>query len=202
VPADRVGVALAPVHRDRGQLGGALTDRRPVLRGSLVDRLFGLDLRGFGVPALLVLVIRGVELGEEPIGGGLPLALAAPDQPAAAVIADQRQVAVALSPRDLVDRDLKQIAEPVAVQQLGATRSLIRPIVCQSIRVSRQVAVLSVLVASQATRLSKSRVNRAPARANGTPSTRTPCTGQRSRLRRAWTASRHTPRARCRQSES
>jgi len=34
------------------------------------------------------------------------------------VIADEREVAVALSPRDLVDRDLEQIAETVAVKQL------------------------------------------------------------------------------------
>ena len=34
------------------------------------------------------------------------------------MIADDRQVAVALSPRDLVDRDLKQTCEPVAVDQL------------------------------------------------------------------------------------
>ena len=65
------------------------------------------------------------------------------------------------------------------------TRSMIRPIVCQSIRVSRQVAVLSVFVTSHATKSSKSRVKRAPSRANGTPSTRTPCSGQRSRRNRA-----------------
>ena len=35
------------------------------------------------------------------------------------------------------------------------------------------------------TRFSKSRVNRAPSRANGTPSTCAPCSGQRSRLSRA-----------------
>ena len=63
---------------------------------------------------------RRVELFEEGVGGGLALALAAPHHAAAAVIADQRQVAVALSPRDLVDRDLKQIAEPVGVEQLAA----------------------------------------------------------------------------------
>jgi hypothetical protein len=39
---------------------------------------------------------------------------------------------------------------------------MIRPIVCQSIRVSRQVAVLSVFVTSHATRFSKSAVNLAP----------------------------------------
>ena len=38
----------------------------------------------------------------------------------------------------------------------------------------------------------------APSRANGTPSTCTPCSGQRSRRRLAWTSSRQTPRSRCR----
>ena len=53
--------------------------------------------------------------------------------------------------------------------------------------------VVSHLVISHATRSSKSRVNRAPSRANGTPSTSAPCSGQRRRLSRAW---RQTPRSR------
>src|SRR5450755_2610214 len=44
---------------------------------------------------------------------------------------------------------------------------MIRPTVCQLIRVSRTVVVVSHLVISHATRSSKSRVNRAPSRANG-----------------------------------
>lgn len=55
----------------------------------------------------------GVELCEEPVGGGLPFPLAAPHDAATAVITDQREVAVSLSPRDLIDRDLKQIRQPV-----------------------------------------------------------------------------------------
>ncbi len=78
---------------------------------------------------------------------------------------------MALTPRDLVDRNLKQTRETIAVQQLLADTHDHPAIVAQSIRVSRQVAVLSVLVASYATRFSKSRVKRAPSRANGTPST-------------------------------
>jgi hypothetical protein len=58
------------------------------------------------------------------------------------------------------------------------------------------IVVLSVRVTNHATRSSKSAVNRAPARANGTPSTGTPCSGQRSRLRLALTSSRHTPPSR------
>jgi len=54
-----------------------------------------------------------VQFGEELIGGGLPLALTAPHHAPAEVIADQRQVAMTLAPRDLVDRDLKQIAETI-----------------------------------------------------------------------------------------
>jgi len=57
---------------------------------------------------------------------------------------------------------------PVAI-----TRSMIRPTLSQSMRTWRHNAVLSIVVASHPTRSSKSRVNRAPARANGTPSVRT-----------------------------
>ncbi len=102
------------------------------LAGALADLMLGVGgfggLLGSGLGrltlalALLAALGRavglGVELGEELIGGGLALALAAPHHAAAPVIADHRQVAVALSPRDLVDRDLKQTAEPVAVDQL------------------------------------------------------------------------------------
>ena len=42
------------------------------------------------------------------------------------------------------------------------TRVMIRPTVSQSTRTSRQIAVLSIVVANQPTRSSKSRVNRAP----------------------------------------
>jgi hypothetical protein len=56
-----------------------------------------------------------------------------------------------LPPRDLIDRDLEQIAEPVLRAQVLAGDTLNDlPIVCQSILASRQAAVLSVLVASHA----------------------------------------------------
>jgi hypothetical protein len=79
---------------------------------------------------------------------------------------------------------------------------MIRPTVSQSIRSIRLIVDLSVRVASHATKHSKSRVNSAPGRANGTPSVRAPCTGHHSRRRRQWTSSRQTPRSRCRQTES
>jgi hypothetical protein len=95
-----------------GRDGRAGTERDHDRRLSRLTRLLGvLGSGGLG---------RRVELGEEAIGGGLALALAAPHHAAAAVIADQRQVAVAPSPRDLVDRDLEQIAQPVGVDQLLA----------------------------------------------------------------------------------
>jgi len=104
VLSDRLGVALAHVHRDRGELGGALADR---MLGVCFGGLLGLGQGGWGVLTMLGVVIGAVELGEELIGGGLALALGAPHHAAASVIADKREVAVALSPRDLVDRDLK-----------------------------------------------------------------------------------------------
>src|SRR6266498_2096137 len=51
----------------------------------------------------------------------------APIAGSAAVIADQRQVAVALAPRDLVDRDLKQIAQPVGLIEMLAADTLDDP---------------------------------------------------------------------------
>ena len=63
---------------------------------------------------------RGVEHVKELIGGGLPLALGAPHHGALAMIADQREVAMALAPRDLIQRDLKQVVEPIGREQLVA----------------------------------------------------------------------------------
>ena len=82
------------------------------------------------------------------------------------------------------------------------TRLTIRPTVSQSIRSIRLIVVLSVRVASRATRHSKSRVNSERGRANGTPSVRAPCTGHHSRRRRQWISSRQTPKSRWRQTES
>jgi len=69
---------------------------------------------------------------------------------------------------------------------------MIRPTVLQSIRTSLVIVVLSVLVASHATSPSKSRVNPERCRANGTPSTLTPCCGHCSRLSWARTSRRQT----------
>jgi hypothetical protein len=82
------------------------------------------------------------------------------------------------------------------------TRSMIRPVVSQSIRTRRRRAVLSMVVASHPTRSSKSRVKREPARANGTPWVRTPWVGQARRARAARICRRHRPRSRCRHVEA
>ena len=139
VLADALGVAAGHVHRDRPQPGGAREDRGLDLAIGLEPRALdavagrdgragterdhdrglwrltrlrgGLGSRGLG---------RRVELFEEGVGGGLPLALRAPHHAPLAVIADQREIPMPLAPRDLVDRDLKQIAEPVGVDQLAA----------------------------------------------------------------------------------
>jgi len=58
---------------------------------------------------------------------------------------------------------------------------MIRPTVRQWIRTIQVIVLLSVRVASHATRSSTSRVKSELARANGTPSTRTPCVGHTSR---------------------
>ncbi len=88
---------------------------------------------------------------------------------------------MAPAPRDLIDRDLKQVVETVGRRQLIAEALMIGPMVSQSIRTSRQTAVRAVVVIRRQTRSSKSRVNGAPSRGNGTPSTCTPCSGQRNR---------------------
>src|SRR6266498_3608038 len=71
------------------------------------------------------------------------------------------------------------------------TRAQIAPTVCQATRTSRRTAVLSILVASHATRSSKSRVKPDSTLANGTPSVRTPWVGQSIRRSLALT----TPQA-------
>jgi len=63
------------------------------------------------------------------------------------VIADQRQVAMTLAPRDLVDRDLKQIAERSESISSPATRSMIRPI--SPVDPNQRRSRLVVLLASQ-----------------------------------------------------
>ena len=59
----------------------------------------------------------------------------------------------------------------------------------------------AMVVASHPTRSSKSRVKRDPLRAKGTPSVRTPWSGQRTRRRSARTSRRHQPRSKCRHDE-
>jgi hypothetical protein len=77
-----------------------------------------------------------------------------------------------------------------------------RPTVSQSIRTIRRIVLLSVRVASHATSCSKSRVNPLACRANGTPSTLTPCSGHSSRRSWARSSRRQTPRSKCRQTDS
>jgi len=84
----------------------------------------------------------------------------------------------------------------------ATTRAQIRPTVSQSMRTSRVIVVLSVLVAKNATRSSKSQVNRAPARANGTPSVSTPWVGQQSRRSSARTITCQRPRSSPRHDEA
>jgi integrase len=112
------------------------------------------------------------ELGEELIGGSLALALQPhtthPRAWSPTSVRYRWPLRHATSSIEISNRSLSRSSSP---RCSSATRSMIRPTVCQSILVSRQAAVLSVFVASHATRLSKSRVNRAPSRANGTPST-------------------------------
>ena len=80
----------------------------------------------------------------------------------------------------------------------ATTRATIAPTVGQAMRSSRVTAVLSILLVHQATRSSKSRVNRARCRANGTCSTMTPWSGQSNRRSRAVTTVSHAPRSRLR----
>jgi hypothetical protein len=97
VATDRLGIATGHVHRDRPQLPGAPADRN---LGVGFGGRFDLDLGGFGVAPVVSVAARvGVKLGEELIGSGLPLALTAPHHAATAVIADERQVAMALATR-------------------------------------------------------------------------------------------------------
>jgi hypothetical protein len=79
------------------------------------------------------------------------------------------------------------------------TREMIRPTLSQSIRVNRQMAVLSITVAIHAIKSSKSELKREPGRAKGTASTLTPCVGHTSRRNLARSSKRADPKSRCRQ---
>jgi len=82
------------------------------------------------------------------------------------------------------------------------TRWHIAPTVRHATRANVATVDLSERVTSHTTRSSKSDVNRAPRRANGTPSVTTPWTGQASRRRRILSRHRRPPRSRCLQDES
>ena len=62
----------------------------------------------------------GVQLGEELICGGRAGSFAAPHNPAAEVVDDQREVLVLALPGDLVDPDVDQAVEPVGIDLLIA----------------------------------------------------------------------------------
>ena len=136
-----------------------------------------------------------VERGKEPVGGGLALAIGAPHHATLVVIADQRQVLMALAPRDLVHRDVEQIVEPVGWQQLLAD-ALDDPRDRLPVDPQQPAGRRPVGLGQQPRdKSSKSRVKRAPSRANGTPSTCTPCSGQRNRLSRHGSPSARRPRS-------
>jgi len=73
---------------------------------------------------------------------------------------------------------------------------MMHPTVSHSMRTSRHTAVLSMVVASQPTRSSKSQVKYVPARVKGTSSRRTPCAGKQRRRSSALTSRRQAPGAR------
>jgi hypothetical protein len=128
-----LGVAAGHVHRDRGQSARAREDRGLELGSAVKPCALDAVADGDGRARterdhdrwFRGLLVRPLELGrgrvervEELISGGLTLALAAPHHPAAAVITDERQVPMALAPRDLIDRDLEQSLETVAIELL------------------------------------------------------------------------------------
>src|SRR6266540_4066826 len=196
LPADlleRVGGQLDDVERvdAHGRLGGVAG------RG---DRLQegGSHVGGDGGQLGGSLLAQG---SEEPVAGGGVFAFAAPDDLAAAVVGDQRQVAVALADDTSSMPTSNSPSSRPGSSRSATTRWQIAPMVCQATRTSWVTAVLSILVASHATRSSTSRVKPDSGRANGTPSVRTPWVGQSMRRSLAVTTSRKRPRSRCRQEE-
>ena len=134
VLTDPLRVAAGHVHRDRAELCGALDD---LLLGLLLGGPCALDaspearsgrpngtmIAGAGSHDRLRRArrtSRRVELFKELIGGGLPLALGAPHNGTTAMITDECEVAMALAPSDLIDRDLEQIVQTTLVEQFVA----------------------------------------------------------------------------------
>jgi hypothetical protein len=94
------------------------------------------------------------------------------------MVRDQRDVGVPLRQETSSTPATNSLSRRLGSRPVAITRQMMRPTVSQSMRTSRHSAVLSMVVASHPTRSSKSRVNRDPARANGTPCVRTPWVGQ------------------------
>jgi hypothetical protein len=103
-------VAGSHVQRDRLKLGGARPDVRLIVvgLGDVGERYRGLAARG------------RIEVGEERVGDRGAATLGAPHDLATAVVGDQRQVAMAAAPRDLVDADVKEIIQAPLVKLLVA----------------------------------------------------------------------------------
>src|SRR6266511_1383820 len=69
----------------------------------------------------------GAQLGEEQVAGGGVLALGAPHHLAGAMVGDQGEVAVPLTPGHLVDADLEQLLQPARVELVGDHPGTDRP---------------------------------------------------------------------------
>jgi hypothetical protein len=125
----------------------------------------------------------GAKQGEELAEHARITPLGRPHQAPAVVADDAHDVALAAAMADLVDADpakaLQGVGHPCA--RSATTRARIPPTPRQEMRKSRVIAVLEHWVANQAAWSSKSRVCRAPWRAQGTRATITPCAWQRTR---------------------
>jgi hypothetical protein len=134
--AHALGVPAGHVHRDRLKPRRAREDRGleflARVQPSGLDAVPGRDGRARAerdhdrrlrlprrLPGVRRRVLRRrVELVKERIGGRLAFPLRAPYHAPARMVGDEREVAVAFAPRDLVDRDRKQVPEPVGLGEM------------------------------------------------------------------------------------
>jgi hypothetical protein len=120
------------------------------------------------------------------------------------MVGDEREVVVLTLPADLVDPDLKQSVEPIGIKLIVADALDDPPDripVDPQHPLDRRLIGPSGQPGDQAFEVARE-VRSGPG--EGTPSVRAPCTGhhRRRRRRRQRISSRHTPRSRCRQTES
>ena len=183
--------ALAAFHSSQRTASSASFIHWTTWKGSMTHLALGqrrltscpIRLAPSAVTTSMARLCSRVRLVEEQVEHVLAGALVRPDEAAAVVVDDHRDVLVALLVRRLVDADAAHAVEPRGAArglQLGVDAPAHAAHAVPLDAGEPETAEAVQRTASHATQSSKSRVKRAPCRAQGTASVRTPCSGRRT----------------------